>query len=189
MTTQPFALDRPIFEDPPDGLGEQEYYFGTLVVGMGGMEGIEVARAFAEAGDRLLEAALAKRESWEAAYPVLFCYRHALEVFLKALVPEAKKQHGLGSLWDALHPYLSRRYRSDHVSWLGDRIMEFHQVDPRSTAFFEDSEKNLAPAAALGMTTVLVGPHAAASAAPFVHHRTDKLAPFLNEARVKETVR
>jgi len=66
---------------------------------------------------------------------VLFCYRHALEVFLKALVPEAKKQHGLGNLWDALHPYLRRRYRADHVSWLRDRIMEFHQVDPRSTAF------------------------------------------------------
>ena len=70
-----------------------------------------------------------------------------------------------------------------------DKIIADHALDPRSTAFFEDSEKNLAPAAALGMTTVLVGPHAAASAAPFVHHRTDKLAPFLNEARVKETVR
>ena len=70
-----------------------------------------------------------------------------------------------------------------------DKIIADHALDPRSTAFFEDSEKNLAPAAALGMTTGLVGPHAAASAAPFVHHRTDKLAPFLNEARVKETVR
>lgn len=135
MTTQPFDLDRPIFEEPPDGLGEQEYYFGTLLVGMGGMEGIEVARAFAEAGDRLLEAALAKRESWEAAYPVLFCYRHALEVFLKALVPRTKKQHGLDNLWDELYPYLDGRYRADQVRWLRDRIMEFHEIDPRSTAF------------------------------------------------------
>ena len=70
-----------------------------------------------------------------------------------------------------------------------DKIVADHGLDPRATAFFEDSEKNLAPAAALGMTTVLVGPHAAVSAAAFVHHRTDKLAPFLNAARVKETVR
>jgi putative hydrolase of the HAD superfamily len=62
-----------------------------------------------------------------------------------------------------------------------------HGVDPRRAVFFEDSEKNLAPAAAIGMTTVLVGPHAEASTAPFVHHRTHKLTPFLNAARVKET--
>jgi putative hydrolase of the HAD superfamily len=35
------------------------------------------------------------------------------------------------------------------------------------------------------MTTVLVGPHAPACAAPFVHHRTEKLAAFLTEARLR----
>ncbi len=64
-----------------------------------------------------------------------------------------------------------------------------HGVDPRATAFFEDSERNLAPAAELGMTTVLVGPHAGASTAPFVQHRTASLASFLANARVKETAR
>ena len=69
-----------------------------------------------------------------------------------------------------------------------DKIVADHGLDPRATALFEDSEKNLAPAAALGMTTVLVGPHAQVSAASFVHHRTDRLAPFLNAARVRESV-
>ena len=68
-----------------------------------------------------------------------------------------------------------------------DRMIKAHGVDPRRAAFFEDSEKNLAPAAAIGMTTVLVGPHADASTAAFVHHRTHKLTPFLNAALVKET--
>jgi putative hydrolase of the HAD superfamily len=69
------------------------------------------------------------------------------------------------------------------------RMIDAHGLNPRATCFFEDSERNLKPAADLGMTTVLVGPHAPASAAPFVHHRTEKLAPFLKGARVKETVR
>jgi putative hydrolase of the HAD superfamily len=43
------------------------------------------------------------------------------------------------------------------------RMMAAHQVDPWVTAFFEDSERNLQPAADLGMTTVLVGPAADAS--------------------------
>ena len=65
------------------------------------------------------------------------------------------------------------------------RMVAEHGVAPAATAFFEDSERNLAPAAALGMTTVLVGAHAAASTAPFVNHRTLQLAPFLAGARVK----
>jgi putative hydrolase of the HAD superfamily len=65
-----------------------------------------------------------------------------------------------------------------------ERILDAHQIHPASTAFFEDSERNLAPAAALGMTTVLIGANAAASTAAFVHYRATRLAPFLAVARV-----
>ncbi len=68
-----------------------------------------------------------------------------------------------------------------------EKMMALHGVGAVGTAFFEDSEMNLAPAAELGMTTVLVGPHAAASTATFIHHRTNDLAVFLNGARVKRT--
>jgi putative hydrolase of the HAD superfamily len=66
------------------------------------------------------------------------------------------------------------------------RMIDAHGLVPATTAFFEDSERNLKPAFDLGMTTVLVGPRAAASAAPYVHYRTAKLAPFLTAARLKE---
>jgi putative hydrolase of the HAD superfamily len=67
-----------------------------------------------------------------------------------------------------------------------ERMSQAHAIDPCATAFFEDSEANLAPAAELGMTTVLVGPHAPASTAPFVRYKTDRLAPFLMDAQLKE---
>lgn len=67
------------------------------------------------------------------------------------------------------------------------RMIEGHGLDPASTAFFEDFERNLKPAHDLGMTTVLVGPRALASEALFVQYRTHKLAPFLNHARLRET--
>lgn len=66
------------------------------------------------------------------------------------------------------------------------RMTRAHAVDPRVACFFEDSARNLAPAAAIGMTTVLVGPHAADHPADFVHYRTRHLAPFLAAARVRE---
>jgi putative hydrolase of the HAD superfamily len=66
------------------------------------------------------------------------------------------------------------------------RISAAHDITPAETAFFEDSERNLAPAAELGMTTVLVGPHAAASTADFVTYKTDQLAPFLRDAQLRD---
>jgi putative hydrolase of the HAD superfamily len=66
-----------------------------------------------------------------------------------------------------------------------ERMTVRHGVAPARAAFFEDSERNLAPAAALGMTTVLVGPHALTSTASFVHHRAERLAPFLEAAQTR----
>ena len=67
------------------------------------------------------------------------------------------------------------------------KVVEDFGIDPKTTAFFEDSEKNLAPAAAIGMTTILVGGHAAASTADFVDHRTADLTAFLDAATLRET--
>ena len=65
-----------------------------------------------------------------------------------------------------------------------ERLMRAHDVRPRASAFFEDLERNLKPAAEIGMTTVLVGPRAAEADAPYVHHRAPELVPFLDSVRV-----
>jgi putative hydrolase of the HAD superfamily len=65
-------------------------------------------------------------------------------------------------------------------------LMEAHRVRPETSAFFEDTERNLKPGAELGMTTVLVGTPAPQSTADFVHHRAAALPPFLLSARVME---
>src|SRR5262249_24516586 len=62
-------------------------------------------------------------------------------------------------------------------------MVERHRVDPRAAAMFEDIPRNLAPAAALGMTTILVRTLSewAAADAPgdHVHHVTDDLVAWL----------
>ncbi len=68
-----------------------------------------------------------------------------------------------------------------------ERMCAQHAVDPAGTCFFEDSERNLKPAAALGMTTVLIGPRALDSTAPFVHFRAPRLTPFLQSVRRRAT--
>lgn len=124
-----------IFTDPPDGLGDENFCFGAFIASVGIMDGIEIARAFADAADRLLAAAAEQRESWEAVSPILFCYRHALELYLKALSPKTKHSHNLGKLAQSLKPYLDGRYPADQVAWLIGSIAEFDRVDPKSTVF------------------------------------------------------
>ena len=65
-----------------------------------------------------------------------------------------------------------------------DVFVRVHDVTPRTACFFEDSARNLAPAARLGMTTVLVGPHAMDEAGDFIHHRATSLASFLADAQL-----
>lgn len=93
---------------------------------------------------------------------------------------------GLSHLFDDVFHIGSAGYEPKPSAAAFERIAAAHDIDPAVTAFFEDSERNLAPAADLGMTTVLVGAYAAQCTAPFIHHRTDKLAPFLMDARLKE---
>jgi putative hydrolase of the HAD superfamily len=93
---------------------------------------------------------------------------------------------GLAGLFDEVFHIGSFDYTPKPDPTVFARMNAEHAIEPASAAFFEDSERNLAPAADLGMTTVLVGPHAPASTAPFVTYRTETLAPFLRDARVRE---
>jgi len=64
------------------------------------------------------------------------------------------------------------------------RMTERFGVAPDSAAFFEDTVRNLEPAHAIGMTTVLVGQRAHEADIPFVDHRAATLGPFLATARL-----
>lgn len=85
-------------------------------------------------------------------------------------------------------------FHLEHANWIPKpspdtmaRMVAAHRVRPETAAFFEDRARNLEPAAPLGMTTVLVGPHALDDDHGFVHHRTVELTPFLAAALIAET--
>ena len=59
-------------------------------------------------------------------------------------------------------------------------------VHPSQCAMFDDAERNLEPAHAMGMTTVFVRPAGTRTAMlPHIHHDTDDLAGFLNSIEVR----
>jgi putative hydrolase of the HAD superfamily len=93
---------------------------------------------------------------------------------------------GLAGLFDGVFHIASADFvpKPDPATFA--RLVQAHAIAPAATAFFDDRAMNLAPAAALGMTTVLVGAGAEANADPFVRHRAPRLAAFLAGVRVKE---
>jgi len=93
---------------------------------------------------------------------------------------------GLGSLFHDVFHIGSADYIPKPDPRTFARMNEAHAIEPTTAAFFEDRAVNLAPAFDLGMTTVLVGPHAEASTAPYVRYKAAKLAPFLAGALLKD---
>ena len=92
------------------------------------------------------------------------------------------EQLRIDDLFDGLfaveHARLVPKPHPDTVALMLDRF----GLDPATAAFFEDTVRNLDHAKELGMTTILVGPHAFDAEAPFVDHRAAALGPFLATA-------
>lgn len=59
-----------------------------------------------------------------------------------------------------------------------EAVFALDGLSPTSAAMFEDDARNLAAPHAMGMRTVLVGPH---QAADHIHHHTDDLTAFLSQ--------
>lgn len=100
--------------------------------------------------------------------------RHAANVLERLGVA-----HHFSDVFDVIHADYLPKPRPDAYA----RFVRRHAVRPDRAVMFEDMARNLAPAAALGMTTVWVkNGRPNAQMGPdddFVHHVADELAPWL----------
>ena len=66
------------------------------------------------------------------------------------------------------------------------RMLERFEIDPHQAAFFEDTPKNLEPAKALGMATVLIGDGHGKPIGPHIDHVAPDLLDFLSDLTFKD---
>lgn len=172
---------------PVEALALQKKYLfehGTTLAGLMAHHGIDPERFLEEvhdvaldriAPDPILATALARLPGRRLVF-TNGSARHAERVL---------EHMGLSALFEDVFHIAAADYVPKPSPLTFERMAARHAVVARETAFFEDSERNLAPAAQLGMTTVLVGANAPQSTAPFVHHKTHDLAGFLTAARLR----
>jgi len=80
-------------------------------------------------------------------YPVVFCYRHAVEIALKQVIEIARRyldqdggypeSHNLADLWNTCRPLLKRSFRDPPESYgrIDEVISRLHSLDPSGEAF------------------------------------------------------
>lgn len=123
-------LHSPLFQDPSEEMDET-WRHGTLIGGMACRDLSQVARAYKLAADELLKQALAKYEPHELDYPVLFLYRHTVEVYVKAALDNPPEHHDLSRLIQLLEAESGKKI----AGWVKDRLWDFHRIDKMAALF------------------------------------------------------
>jgi hypothetical protein len=131
---------KPIFQEP-DADQDGECYQGFVLGGMAGQDPHELARGYMECGDAVAGRALKLGElAYQLGYQALFFYRHAVELYLKFMVPHGNR-HELAPLVDALERLVGQEFGEQLPEWFRGPLDEFARLDPGGTAFRYADEK------------------------------------------------
>lgn len=122
-------IHTPLIQEPPEGLDEM-WRHGILLYG-GRHEYLELARNYRHVAESTLKNALEKGDMREWAYPVLFAYRHAMELYLKLIGEIDEPTHSL----KRCVVLVEKRHQEKLPPHLRGWILELDQIDPAGTAF------------------------------------------------------
>jgi hypothetical protein len=140
-------LNSPVFQEVPDEFEHPEPGVYSAIIADIEPSWIDVARAYRLAADMIIDAALEKADEsvvfslHDVALPILFNYRHCIEVYLKTLTdyshkPSRGKKKENGHIIENLVESLREKYKPLKINdWIENLLNEWGDVDHGSTAF------------------------------------------------------
>lgn len=130
-------MNRPLFEEPSEGSERSDPWTGPKGFMIGGMAlptKNELSQQYFNAAHLLVEAIKRDElEDYKLVNPILFLYRHSLELLLKSFV--CSTGHDLKALAVEFETAVKRRFSRSVPSWVMVRLREMAKIDPTSTAF------------------------------------------------------
>jgi hypothetical protein len=125
----------PLFHEPPENLDET-WRHGAVIGGMAAIGDVFfLAESYKLAGDKLVDAAISTDEVFELIYPVIYNYRHATELYLKASVLPRHGNHDLLPLLQEFKKLLQAEFDATVPEWFESVVIVFHDFDRNSTTF------------------------------------------------------
>lgn len=130
---------KPLFTGIPDDIERTDPFDGPpgfLLWPWGPPSKLELAEQYFDAANQLVERIKNQEcEDYRLVYPVLFLYRHSLELLLKGSIRSESNHHKLGNLADDYAKFIQEKYNQSVPDWIVKRIKEFAVIDPNSMAF------------------------------------------------------
>jgi hypothetical protein len=124
-------LHTPLLQEPPHELDET-WPHGFLWVGGHGQERFELARNYRNAAEKLLDHALEDGEARHWLCPVLFTYRHTLELYLKTIGNVTERTHSLADCVELVEKLHGEQFPTRAKRW----IEELDVIDPHPGTTF-----------------------------------------------------
>ena len=123
----------PLFITMPDDINET--WRGVVFGGEFQLDDLfNTANSFKLAGDRLVEMAYNNQEEKILFQPALYNYRHATELYIKAITRTGKDKHNLISLLGKFKLLLNEKFNAEIPEWFENIIIAFDYVDPNGAA-------------------------------------------------------
>lgn len=125
----------PIFQEIPDDI-EERSGSAALVISLSESTDLYfIANSYKNAGDVLVESAIENYNAYELIYPIIYNYRHSIELYLKDSVTNRKINHSLIDPLDELKETLYTEFQATLPDWFERTVIAFNEYDPKGTSF------------------------------------------------------
>lgn len=135
-------MNKTLFQEPPENVDET-WTHGAMLGGMCGYDEQQMAESYFVAGDALIGAVLdGQRDGCDMINPVMYVYRHGIELYLKAIVQPAVRDHNLASLLEHFCRHVRARYREPVPRWITKPVSELASYDRGSDIFRYETDRS-----------------------------------------------
>jgi hypothetical protein len=129
------AVLTPLFRDIPHDIEERSSSAALIIAYSEEADLYFLAKSYRYAGDVLVESAIENDNAFELIYPIIYNYRHSIELYLKASINNKQTNHSLRTPLEELRHTLKQEFNVSIPDWFESTVIAFSEYDPKGVSF------------------------------------------------------